>query len=737
VTGRRCSTALLGLAGALALLLPLSTSAQPQPQPQPQPLQQSRPAAAASSTAPRAPELVAAIGFPGAEYFREQTLRRMIRSRENAPLDLSQVAADAIAIEENYRLRGFLRARVRSDVQRAAGQVSVLFRIRTGERAKVRRLLVQGNHALTDAEATEGLFTKPDELFGALKQAGVFHAKRLDKDLQTVARNYYRRGYLQAQVQRWRARATPSADAIDVSIDVEEGPLFHIGDIELAGELPAAEPELQVALGLERGDVANLVALGEGLERVLDLWRERGYPFPRAVQSPRIDAAQHLFDARIEIQHGSEARVGEIRVRGEPWSARRVIVRDLDFAPGDLYDLGALRRSRQRLLASGLFTEAVLEPVATADPTLVDVEIEVTERPGIIKDCIFNIAPAYFQSEGLIGVGILICPNFVGQGQRVSAIGQLSSLRQLFDVSFVEPRLVDSRFSLSTGAHRRRLVYPLFSTDTLGAEVGLARELVWGVQASIGYELERVDVEPVAALAPFARGLRFPYGSARSAVRARISHDTRSRGLTPGPGSYHSLSLSSSGFWTLGEISFVEVRGIARYYLPLPLDALLKLNLSAGSVFDPTGRPVVVSERYFLGGFGSVRGYRPRSIGPTLRYGDPSDPGAPAVALALGGVHEVLANLELELPLIKEWDLKGFAFLDAGNAFDEDEDFLLWGAWETAREVPLPLGMYSSVGLGLLLPTGTLPIRLEWSMPLTRRPGDPEIDFFFGVGGMF
>ena len=97
----------------------------------------------------------------------------------------------------------------------------------------------------------------------------------------------------------------------------------------------------------------------------------------------------------------------------------------------------------------------------------------------------------------------------------------------------------------------------------------------------------------------------------------------------------------------------------------------------------------------------------------------------------------MLANLELELPLIKEWDLKGFAFLDAGNAFDEDEDFLLWGAWETAREVPLPLGLYSSVGIGVLLPTGTLPIRLEWSMPLTRRPGDPEIDFFFGVGGMF
>ncbi len=690
-----------------------------------------------AESAEAAPPIVAKLQFEGAEYFKPQTLKNMVKQREGAPLDLAQVQADAQTVAQNYRERGFLKARVRGEHRTQLGQAWVTYRIAPGPRAKVRRLRVQGNRALSDAEALEGLFTKPDEFFGVFKQAGVFHAKRLERDLQQVARNYYQHGYLQAQTNGWKAYADPAAVAIDVSIFVREGPLYRVGELQFVGDLPADLAELQTVFGMRAGDIADLVAVSANLERVLDLWREQGHPFPNASQATHLDTAERLLNATFRIDRGPEARVGEIRIAGEPWTTERVIRRELSFASGEPYSLAALRESKKQLLRSGLFTDATLTPLRGSDPGVVDVKIELIERPGIVKDCIFNIAPAYLQYEGLIGIGLLMCPNFMGQGQRFSAIGQLSSLRQLFDLSLVEPRLLDSRVSLVGGVHRRKLVYPLFNSNLLGGELGVTIPLPLDLASSVKLGLDTVDVDPLQGMEAYIDTVRFPRAALRSAVTLRLAHDTRSGGMQASSGSYHAISVETGGPWTLGEISFMELRGQARYYFPLVWGALLKLNFQVATVFDPAGRPVVVNERYFPGGFGSVRGYLPRSLGPSRRFGDPGDPTAEARDLSLGGVSELVGNIEVELPIVAELGIKGFVFLDAGNAFDEDEPFLLWGQWQSARELYLPLGLYSSVGFGLLLPTGVLPIRLEWSVPLTRRPRDRELDFFLGVGGMF
>ncbi|MFH1809954.1 MAG: outer membrane protein assembly factor BamA [Pseudomonadota bacterium] len=692
---------------------------------------------ARAAEATDASPIVSSVQFEGAEYFKPETLRRMIRLREGQPLDEAQLQRDAKEIARQYRDRGFLSVQARGEWHLSTGQAVVVYRVQTGTRAKVRRVLVHGNQTLTDAEVATNLFTKPDEIFGAFKQAGVFHAGRLEQDLSQVARNFYQQGYLEAKVTGYKAFATPDHQAIDVTLLVTEGPLYRVGSVRFVGELPAPLEELQQDFALKPGDVANLVKVSEELDRLLDRWRDRGYPFPTSLQRSQVDPGERLLHVEAELQKNSFARIGTIQVRGEPWTASRVIEREFELHQGDAYSLAALKKSRDNLMATGLFMDAKLEPRAGSDASIVDVSVDLTERPGIIKDCIFNIAPAYLQYEGLIGIGLLMCPNFLGQGQRFTAIGQLSSLRQLFDVSWVEPRVLDSRFSLVTGVHRRRLIYPLFASNLLGAELGLTVPLPWDLSTSLQLGVDRVDVEPAAGLEAFADTARFPSGALRTGVTLRLAHDTRRGGVFPTSGMYHALSASTGGWWTLGQINFVELRATARYYLPLVLSALFKINLEAATVVDPTGQPVVVSERYFLGGFGSVRGYLPRSLGPTRRFGDAGDPAGGVLSLATGGTSQVVVNLELEAPLIKEIDLKGFLFLDAGNAFDETENFLLWGRWQDSREVPLPLGMYSSLGVGLLLPTGTLPIRLEWSMPLTRRPGDRDVDFFFGVGGMF
>lgn len=697
-------------------------------------LAQSAPTQNSAQAAP----IVASIHFVDAVYFRDATLRKMIQHSPGLPLDKDVLQQDAAAIAENYRKRGFFAARVKAGFYLQAGQAIITFKINAGSRARLRHLRVVGNKQVSDAELLKNLFSKPDEFLGVFKQAGVFHALRLDKDLQQINNNYYQHGFLQARAKQWKAYASIDGKTVDVDIFVDEGPRYHIGSLSFYGDLPVSAATVHQQFGMHSGDVANMVQVGQGLEKVLDLWRDRGHPFAVAKQFPSIDANTHKLNLLFQLQKAALAKVADIRIVGDPWTSAHVILRDLSFRKGDVYRLSKLKDNKQRLLATGLFSEVNIQPVPNSSADLVDVEISVTERPGLIKDCAFSIAPAYLQYEGWIGIGLLMCPNFLGQGQRFSAIGQISAMRQLYDLSLVEPRLLDSRLQLSAGLHRRSLVFPVFSNDSLGGELSLRAPLPAGLSASLSYAYDRVSAVPLSGLEALAGRPRFPHDQGRSLLRlGLVQSNFRQTRTKQKKGHSISLTAATAGAWTLSDVSVVELRLRASYYQPLPLSTLLKLKLDLATVANPTGNPVVVTERYFIGGYGSVRGYSPRSLGPRQRLGDAADPSASARDLPLGGVSQAVFNAELELPIIPEFGLKAFVFFDAGNTFSEREDFLLWGHWDDGREVPLILGLYASAGFGLLIPTGTLPLRLEWSVPLTRRPGDKDLDFFFGIGGMF
>ena len=141
-----------------------------------------------------------------------------------------------------------------------------------------------------------------------------------------------------------------------------------------------------------------------------------------------------------------------------------------------------------------------------------------------------------------------------------------------------------------------------------------------------------------------------------------------------------------------------------------------------------------MTDRYFLGGLGSVRGFFPRSIG-ALQGVSLVDGGA--VDIEVGGVVKVVQNVEVEVPIWPGTPFRGFAFADFGNAFGEDELGDVIGGNVDRQTDFLVANLMMSTGFGLLIETPILPFRLEWSVPVTRRAFDQPINFFLGVGSAF
>jgi len=172
-----------------------------------------------------------------------------------------------------------------------------------------------------------------------------------------------------------------------------------------------------------------------------------------------------------------------------------------------------------------------------------------------------------------------------------------------------------------------------------------------------------------------------------------------------------------------------------RYYQPLLLGLVGRFRLNAGYIGPwDSDHPVPVSERFYLGGINSVRGYRVFSLSPQERT--PVD-GGPQSALALqavGGNKQLTLNFELELPLVDKMGIRAVVFYDMGNAFRQ-------GAW---RDPSVSWSLFKSWGFGLRWQSPLGPLRFEWGFPLDRRRDpitgvylDAALDFQFTIGSFF
>jgi outer membrane protein assembly factor BamA len=131
-----------------------------------------------------------------------------------------------------------------------------------------------------------------------------------------------------------------------------------------------------------------------------------------------------------------------------------------------------------------------------------------------------------------------------------------------------------------------------------------------------------------------------------------------------------------------------------------------RLGLGAG--FD---QDLIPSEKFFAGGGNSVRGYRQDSLGPVSLFGD-----------STGGNGLLIFNEELRFPI--GWRFRGVAFFDAGNAFATIGDISL-------RD------LRAGVGGGLRVQTPFALLRGDIGTPVSARPGEQRIQWFFSIGQSF
>ncbi len=150
---------------------------------------------------------------------------------------------------------------------------------------------------------------------------------------------------------------------------------------------------------------------------------------------------------------------------------------------------------------------------------------------------------------------------------------------------------------------------------------------------------------------------------------------------------------------------------------------MLGAKLRAG--YELNGGRMPFSERFFVGGIYTVRGYDYNSLSPTTRVLELSDePYSYTRDVVYGGNKAFIINTELLFPIFEQAGIKGVIFFDAGRAYAEDE--------------PLDLTrMRMGWGVGFRWFTPIAPFRFEWGFPIKKKPGERSVVFEFSIGTFF
>jgi outer membrane protein insertion porin family len=471
-----------------------------------------------------------------------------------------------------------------------------------------------------------------------------------------------------------------------------------------------------------------------------------------------FDVENHTVAVTYRIVQGREVTIREILINGNTHTRDRVVRREISIFPGQRADLKEIERSLGLITATNFFSDSYnrmqhRDPtyrfVATPDnPGQVDLEYVLEE--GRVIDV--NVAGGVGSDNGAFAQVALTMRNFDasdapdswfgsfgevwrkealhGSGQLLELYATPGTVVSEYRVRFMEPDLFGWHLRpimLDVDFSKRLRLYRTHDEQRSQLRLRLGRRLNFETRAWAGFVLQDVEVSdldpdgvPLELYDQYDRGLTRLAGvsfdlSSRRVDNQLIPHD----GYTLALGSVLYSRQLGSEF----DITTAELRG--DWYTPTwttddgtqPV-LHLEFNIAAQQPYDETPR-VPYSERYFLGGTNSLRGFQFRGVGPV----------DPLSREPRGGETQLFGTFEWFYPLHATTQpgtyrklevLRGGLFFDYGLLDPE--------SWSLDFD---ELRTSAGFTLGLTYP---IPITLNFGYPIRQFDGDNRQTFSFTMG---
>jgi outer membrane protein insertion porin family len=675
------------------------------------------------------------ILLTGNKKYGSSRLRKKVTSKVGDPLDERKLFSDAQEIKKFYQKSGFPKTEVKYvlSIDERAGRGTVTFEITESPKVKIKVVTFPEATAFKQKKLRSVVKTRRHWMFSWLTQGGTLKDEQLEDDKDRLAEFYREAGYIDFELHDVKIMER-GPKKVEVRFVTTEGRQYKVGRVDIQGNKLFPSNAIVAAIRMGPGQTFTPGGLSKDIEAIRDLYGARGHIDSRVFARKKPNTQTGAMDLVYEIEESDKAYIEKIDIKGNVKTKDRVIRRELSVAPGEVFDMVRVKRSRARIEGLGYFERVESQPEETDVPNRRNLVVSVAEKStGNV-----TFGAGFSSVDSLLGFievtqgnfDLFNPPWFMGGGQKMRLRAQLGTERQDYLLTFIEPWLAGRKLELSLDLYYRDLNFvsteDFYDERRIGGRVGLRRAL--GSDFLIGgisYTLEEVGILDVSTNAP--QQIQAEEGERLvSKIGLSLTYDTRNSYLLPTKGQKTELLFQFAGGPFGGETDFYkwEIRH-ARYIRGFLPGHILEIAVRGG-VADTHGGAddVPLFDRWFLGGIDSLRGYEYRQVGPQ------------ADGEALGGDTYWFGSIEYSVPVI---DRVRFAvFYDIGMvyqkpySFDQTYSYLDAGG----NRIFGDSGLYNDnwgLGLRLNLPIG--PLRLDYGVPIHSSPlNDSSGEFQFSVG---
>ena len=700
--------------------------------------------------------VVSEVIFSGNDQIKTATLQKELDIQPNSVFNRQSFNKSFTKLKEYYFKKGYFESQLSYTVEKAPNSNTVTIKIEVleGRPGHIQKIILNGFTDEEKSDIEEQMYLKKyNFLTSWMTGTGTYRDELLEQDKLSILNYLHNKGYADAKVTI-QLTEDPKNGKLIVEITAHRGQLFHFGSIHFAGNSLISTEELAKRSLITDGAPFSPDKVRETVQALKEYYGQKGYIDASIQHETILKENEPVFDVDFYIDEGDEYKVGLVHIFGNTSTKSNVILRESLLVPGETFDARKLKATQSKLEAMGYFKNVNVYAVRSADDSELgtnyrDVYIEVEETTtGNVSlfmgfsstDSIFggiDLTERNFNIAGLPKALVGKIADLRGGGEYFHVKGTVGKEQNNVLVSWMNPYVFDSlwRFGVEisrTWSQLQRHAKVVTYGGSVYTNYPLSKYWTAGLRERLRHAKDNLSLHPLGnspqaiASAEITRK-QLDQNGLISAFSANISYDSVDNLYKPRKGwrSYGEAEVSGiGGNYYFGKLSYTN-----SIYWPVWKKGTLKFRADFKTIvpYGKTNKSTVpYSERLFLGGEGTVRGYQPFSIGPMVEllndqgvYENTSTP--------YGGLTSTLLSVEYNQEIFKMLDI--FTFVDVGSV---EKDY-----FKISQLRPT-----TGVGVRLDIGNGT-PIMVGYGIPLVEKDRKKQNGYskwqkvFFSMGGRF
>lgn len=316
---------------------------------------------------------VSDIHYSGMKKSEREDIEAKIGVVKGNQITPNQTNSAKTIIKRYFADKGFGDAEVFIVERPAANlknQVILEIKVDKKEKIKVNKINITGNKALSE-NTLERAMKKTNEKG---KLLNLFRSKKFvqelyEEDKKLLVGKYHEKGYRDAEIIRDSVYKHDDK-TVNIDIQVEEGPLYHIRSINWVGNTQYNSHYLERVLGMKPRDVYNQKKLEERLssdeDAVINIYQNNGYLFSH-VDPVEINILKDSVDLELRVVEGPKATIKKVTIQGNDRLYEDVVRRELRTKPGAVFSKDELIRSVREIAQTGHFDPENFQPDVVPD----------------------------------------------------------------------------------------------------------------------------------------------------------------------------------------------------------------------------------------------------------------------------------------------------------------------------------------------------------------------------------